>query len=178
MQYVLNCGSLLQRLPWKRRSKLSSVVGSYVFHVVKKYDKAVAAFDGYEHGPAPKDVTRNIRTDVSKGIEVKFQEDVALAIRKEVFLAKKKNKQRFINILGQKLEDTGCTVHHAVGNADLLTVTKTVDLSGTTDTILVCEDTNLSVLLLHYTGHNIRYFFVLEPKQNATKRSECRDTQL
>ena len=47
------------------------------------------------------------RTGLSQGIEVKFSEDMALVLKKEVFLANKKNKQRFINILEQKLEDAG-----------------------------------------------------------------------
>ena len=74
--------------PMEKREQIFSILGSYVSHIVKKYDKAVVAFDGYEHGPAPKDVTRNRRIDVSKGIEVEFQEDVALVIKKDVFLAK------------------------------------------------------------------------------------------
>ena len=69
-------------------------------------------FDGYEHGPAPKDVTHHRRTGLSQGIEVKFSEDMALVLKKDVFLANKKNKQRFISILGQKLGNAGCTVHH------------------------------------------------------------------
>ena len=88
-------------------------------------------------------------------------------------MANKKNKQQFINILGQKLEDAGCTVHHAVGNADCLIVKKAVELSETTDTILVDEDTDLLVLLLHYGSQNTRKILLCpEPKQNATRRSK------
>ena len=71
------------------------IYDSYVFYVIKKYNKAV--FDGYEHGPTPKDVTHHRRTGLSEGIEIKFQENMALVLKKEVFLANKKNKQRFIN---------------------------------------------------------------------------------
>ena len=71
-----------------------------------------------------KDVTHIRRTDLSEGIEIKFQGNAALVT--------KKNKQLFVNIRGQKLEDACCTGHHAV------------------------------CLLLHYTGQNIRkIFFVL-----------------
>ena len=49
-------------------------------------------FDGYEHGGAPKDVTCKRRTDLSEGIEVKFQ-DVDLVIKNKVFSTNKKNKQ-------------------------------------------------------------------------------------
>ena len=59
MQNVLDGGSLLQCLPWKRGSKFSSIYDSLdVSYVIKKYKKAVVIFDGYEHGPAPKDVAQ------------------------------------------------------------------------------------------------------------------------
>ena len=96
VQYVLDGGSLLQRLPWKRGSKFSSINDSHVSYVIKK---AVVVFDGYEHGPAPKDVAHHKRTGLPEGIEVKFQENMALVLKKEVFLAHKRNKQRYINIL-------------------------------------------------------------------------------
>ena len=70
--YVLDGGSLLQRLPWKRGSKFSSIYDSYISYVIKKYNKAVVVFDGCEHGPAPKDVTHHRRTGLSEGIELKF----------------------------------------------------------------------------------------------------------
>ena len=103
---------------------------------------------------------------------------MALVLKKEVFLANKKNKQRFINILGQKLEDAGCTVHHALGHADHLIVKKAVELSETTE-ILVSEDTDLLVLLLHYASQNTKKIFLCsEPKQNATRRSKVWDIHL
>ena len=133
MQHVLDGESLLQRLPWKRGSKFFSIYDSYVSYVIKKYDKAVVDFDGYEHGPALKDVAHQRRTGLPEGIEVKCQETMALVLKKEVFLANKRNKQRFINILSLKLGDVGCTVRHAVGDADRLIVKKAVELSEMTD---------------------------------------------
>ena len=53
-------------------------------------------------------------------------------------------------------------MHHALGDADHLIVKKAVELSETTNTILVGEDTDLLVLL--YTmlvRTQRRYFFVL-----------------
>ena len=85
---------------------------------------------------------------------------MTLVLKKEVFLANKRNKQRFIKILGKRLEDAGCTVLHAVGDADRLIVKKAVELSGITDTILVSEDTDLLVLLLHYASQNTRKIFL------------------
>ena len=70
-------------------------------------------------------------------------------------------------------------MHHAVGDADHLIVKKAVELSETTDTILVGEDTDLLVLLLHYASQNTRKIFLCpEPRQNAMRRSKVWDIQL
>ena len=58
-------------------------------------------FDGYEHGHAPKDVTHHRRTGLSQGKEVKFSEDMALVLKKEVFLANKKNNNDLSTFLGK-----------------------------------------------------------------------------
>ena len=79
-------------------------------------------------------------------------------------MANKKSKHK---LLGQTLEGGGYPVHHSVGDADLLIVNKAVELSETMDTILVCEGTDLIVLILHNAVHNTRkIFFCLNPKQN------------
>ena len=70
-------------------------------------------------------------------------------------------------------------MHHAVGDADLLIVKKAAELSETTDTILLREDADLFVLLLHYASQNASKIFLCpEPKQNAARRSRVWDTQL
>ncbi len=176
---MIDGGSLLQRLPWKRGDQFSTILDSYVSYVKKRYGKAVVVFDGYESGPAPKDVTHQRRTGQSTGVEVKFKEDMLLAIKKEIFLANKGNKQRFINMLGQKLEDEGCEVHYSEGDADFDIVKKAVDASANVNTVVVGDDTDLLPLLLYHAKkdtHNI--FFCPEQKQNAKKQSKVWDIQL
>eukprot|EP00112_Aurelia_sp_Birch-Aquarium-sp1_P004693 Seg1531.3 transcript_id=Seg1531.3/GoldUCD/mRNA.D3Y31 product="hypothetical protein" protein_id=Seg1531.3/GoldUCD/D3Y31 len=178
-QYVIDGGSLFQRLPWKRGDQLSTILDSYVSYVKKRYGKAVVVFDGYESGPAPKDVTHQRRTGQSTGVEVKFKEDMLLAIKKEIVLANKGNKQRFINMLGQKLEDEGCKVHYSEGDADFDIVKKAFDASANVNTVVVGDDTDLLILLLYHAKkdtHNI--FFCPEQKQNAKKQSKVWDIQL
>ena len=52
-------------------------------------------------------------------IRMKFDSTVVLRTKKDLFLADKGNKQKFINMLGDHLEQNGCTAHHAAGNADV-----------------------------------------------------------
>ena len=74
------------------REQIFRNLDSYASHVMKKYNKAILVFEGYEHGPAPKDVLQHRRTGLSEGIAVTFQGDMAFVLKKEVFLANKKNK--------------------------------------------------------------------------------------
>ena len=49
------------------------------------------------------------------GVTVHFTSSMALQTRKEEFLS---NKHRFITLLSQRLEQAGCEIHQASGNAD------------------------------------------------------------
>ena len=46
VRYVLDGGSLLQRIPWKRGSSYASIIDSYVAYVKRKFTKAFIVFDG------------------------------------------------------------------------------------------------------------------------------------
>ena len=67
-------------------------------------------------------------------------------MKKVNFLANNINKQQFIYMLGSYLEKK-CKVYHAPGDADVLIVQKTVELSTMMDTVLVGDDTGILVLL-------------------------------
>ena len=81
-----------------------------------------------------------------------------LSQNKDDFLSNPKNKQRFINLLGEYLEQHGCLVLHAKGDADLLIATTAVQQADLKITIVVGDDTDLIVLLGYYVdlqGHNL-----------------------
>ena len=67
-----------------------------------------------------------------------------------MFLANKGNKQRFIDMLGQKLEEEGCEVHYSEGDADFDIVKTAVEVSANVNTVVVGEDTDLLILLLYH----------------------------
>ncbi len=117
-------------------------------YVKRKYTKALVVFYGYNAGPSPKDMTHQRRVGMSSGTRVKFQENMLLTLRKEIFLANKENKQKFINMLAAKLKAEGCEVYHADADADLLIVQKGIEASLEEDTAVIGEDTDLLVLLI------------------------------
>ena len=84
----------------------------YVHYVASRYRKATVVFDGYQNGPSTKDCTHQRRTG-AYGPTVNFDCAVVAKLKKDDFIANKANKQRFINLLGTKLELSGCIVIHA-----------------------------------------------------------------
>ena len=168
VQYILDGGALLYRLPWSRTTTYSEVCQMYVDYASKRYGNAKIVFDGYSDQPSTKDTTHLRQCEGARELTAQFNEDMVIKSRKEKFLSNEVNKQGFINLLSEKLEKAGCTTVHAEGDADVLIVTRAVEYAQTTDTILVGDDTDLLVLLIYLaktSGKNI--YLAPEPKASA-----------
>ena len=175
VQYVLDGGALLHRLPWPRGSTYDNVCQMYVKYVTQKYGSATIVFDGYNDEPTTKDATQLRRTGACPSVTVHFTGEMIIQSKKEDFLNNKINKQRFINYLSDKLERVGCSIDHAKHDADFLIVQTAVASTRMKDTVLVGDDTDLLVLLLHHADMNTHELFLApEPKQaSKTKRVWC-----
>ena len=66
-------------------------------------------------------------------------------------------------MLAEKLEHTGCDVHHAHGDADLLIVQTAISSAARQDTVLIGDDTDLVLLLYHAVDIQYKIFFKPEP---------------
>ncbi|KAL8620771.1 hypothetical protein ACOMHN_043814 [Nucella lapillus] len=84
------------------------------------------------------------------GPAINFAGDMVLMKSKERFLANPANKQRFIHLLSQALVKSGFDTLHAQGDADCLIVQTALEKAKETQTVLVGEDTDLILLLLHH----------------------------
>ncbi|RUM44712.1 MAG: hypothetical protein DSY80_04115, partial [Desulfocapsa sp.] len=68
IQYIIDGGALLHRIPWPRGSTYDSVCELYVRYVTQKYGAAAAiVFDGYTDDPTTKDATHLRRTGMCTG---------------------------------------------------------------------------------------------------------------
>ena len=169
IQYVLDGGALLQRIPWSRGTTYGEICHQYTKYVAKKYNDAIVVFDGYE-SMNTKDMTHQRRSKGKAGATVTVAANMTTTMKKEQFLANRKNKQQFIFMLSSELEKNNCRTHHASGDADFLIVQKAVQSATTNNTVLVGDDTDLIVLLCYHASlesHNL--FFCPEPKKNTKK---------
>ena len=71
VQYVLDDGALVQRIPWTRGSTYNDICQLYTDYVRRKYGEAIVVFDGYE-GTSTKDMTHQRRAGGRAGTTVTF----------------------------------------------------------------------------------------------------------
>ena len=168
VQYVLDGGALLHRVPWPRGSPTYKVVCElYCTYVKRKYGKAIVVFDGYNEMSA-KAMTQQRRASGKAASTVTFTENMSVTLKKDNFLSNPKNKQRFLSMLSEALQNVGCITHHANGDADLLIVKTAVESARTSTTVLVGDDTDLLVLLCYHASEDgYDLFFRPEPKANT-----------
>ncbi len=118
IQYVLDGGALLQCIPWSSGSTYGNICRQYTDYVSRKYRPAIIVFDGYEKFNI-KDVTHWRRLKGNASTTVTFTADMPSSLKKEQFLANRRNKQKFIFMLSKALQQTICETHHASGDGDL-----------------------------------------------------------
>ena len=174
VHYVLDGGALLHRIPWTRGATYDQVFEQYYVYVIRKYGRVIVVFDGYSDKPSTKDCAHMRRSGGTIGVTVHFTSSMALQTKKEEFLSNKHNKQRCIALLSQRLEQAGCEIHQARGDADVLIVQTALTSAAKQETVLVGDDTDLLVLLI-YHAKNVRHnvFFRPETRRASQKGNRC-----
>jgi hypothetical protein len=174
VQYVIDGGALLHRVPWNSGETYDAICSRYIRYVGDRYVPASIVFDGYESGPTTKDGAHGKRAKSSVSVPVHFTRDMVCSIKKDEFLANKINKQKFLHLLSDNFESHGDEVLHATADADVLMVGTTIASAASKDTVLVGDDTDLLVLLCSEasdTTYDI--FFRPEPKLNSKRLPRC-----
>ena len=165
---------MLQRIPWMKGATFNEICIVYTEYVSKKYGSAIIVFDGYP-SKSTKDMTHQRRMKGLASTTVTFTEAMPLTMKKAQFLSNKENKQRFINMLSEKLVETNIRTYQASEDADLLIVQKAVESASRVDTVLVGDDTDLLVLLIYHGRlDSCALFFKPEPKK-TTKNPQVWD---
>ena len=126
-----------------------------VNHVKQRYGTAVLVFDGYTNEPSTKDAIHLIRTRTCSGVTVHFTVICSFSPRKMSSWQIRKIK----HVLDSPKQD-----------ADMLIVQTTVASAQTKHTILVGDDTDLLVLLLHRDIDASNIF--VSPENTQTSKPE------
>ena len=169
VKYVLDGGSLVQRIPWKCGASFDNICENYTDFVDKHYGKAHVVFDGYTSGPSTKDETHLRRSKGIKGVEIKFKGTTPFTSKKESVLLNTVNKQRFIDLLSTHLENRSITVKHAVSDADVVIAKTAAEVSLEASTVVIGEDTDLLVLLCNQPSTENKIYLKSDKNVNQKK---------
>ena len=171
IKHVIDRGALLHRILWENGQTYDATCQRYATYVMRKYKQPTVIFDGYDCGPAPKDGTQSRRIRSGAVRDVHVSPGMQLNMKKDDILASKTNKQKFINMLSSSLEKSGCEVHQADGDADIVIVAHALKSAETCDTIVVGDDTDLMILLCHHaTSNHKKLYFHPEAKSGQQRR--------
>ena len=107
VMYVVDGGAMLQRIPWPKSTSYFNLCKLYIQFIQRHYQRVLVVFDGYGCDPSTKDETHERRTGSEMGVDVDFTDDMILKMKKKLFLANFKNKQKFINSLSSQMEKEG-----------------------------------------------------------------------
>jgi hypothetical protein len=99
---------------------------------------------------------------------------MTLKMKKNEFRCNKENKQQFIHLLTDKLQQSGCECIRHV-EMQMSPIVKTVVVcAGKQDTVVNGDDTGLLVLLcFHAEDTQYNVFFRPEPKKHSQRPSRC-----
>ena len=147
--HVFDGGSLIHRFQWKKGATFSDIVKMYVDYVLK-FSKPTVVFDGYRCGSSTKDATHLRRSKGAVGPKVLFSSNMSLKSKKENFLANTDNKQAFIDLLCDKLQEKNIRILNADGDADVLVAMTGIECAKMGATHVIGEDTDILVLLVHH----------------------------
>ena len=168
--HVVDGGSLLHRIPWSNGTTYEAIFSSYADYVVRNFRGCTVVFDGYEENLSTKDSTHLRRSKGAIGTVVQFTERAPFRGKKDIFLNNKENKEKFLKMLGHHLEQRGIDVRYATGDADLLVVQTAKEKAESSPVVVVGEDTDILVLLIHYASSTQHQIFMRSSATSTTKK--------
>ena len=101
---------------------------------------------------------------------IKFNLKTKLCITKEHFLANEENKKLFLKNLILKFNESGINAVQANGDADVLIAYIALGLSNKTNVVLIGEDTDLLILLLHHFDVKAEFSIFFKSGKSVEKK--------
>ena len=149
-RYVIDGGSLLHRLKWRRGDTYGKIAKAYANLIGEHYGAAIVVFDGYGTGPSIKDNTHQRREININYPGVNFTSETEFEGKQVEFLSKGSNKRQLIILISDELRKVGCMVIQAEGDADVDIAKAAANTAYSYSTTLIGEDTDLLIILLYY----------------------------
>ena len=153
VHHVLDGGSLLHKVNWKKGMTYKEICKRYIDYVKKHYGQNCSVvFGRYSGNASTKDITQLRRSKGKLGRPVLFTENTVFNMKKNEFLLNLNSKQCFLEMLTAEMNTVGMYAIQSSEDADTLIVTTAVDIVNSKPTVVIGEDTDLLILLIHFVN--------------------------
>lgn len=154
-RYVMDGGSLMYRVKWRPGMTYKEIATLYI-NIIRQYrlPNTTVVFNGYANGPSTKNQTQECRHP-SKSRVVHITAQSTFYGKQDDFLSNPIKKQSFITYLRSEIIRNGGIAIQSPADADVDITRIAVASAQTASTTLIGEDSDLFVLLLHYTDSTI-----------------------
>ena len=127
---VLDGGSQLHKVVWKKGMTYKETCKRYVDYVKKHYrQNCSVVFHRYSGNASTKDITHLRRSKGKLGRPVLFTENTVFNMKKDEFLLNLKNKQYFLEMLTAEMNTVGIYAEQSSGDVDTYIATTAVDIA-------------------------------------------------
>ena len=151
---------------------LNDIVKQYTTYVREKYGTSTIVFDGYLQGPSTKD-HEHIRCSKNMTANVQLRGSMIAHGPQQSFLSNERNKSQFIPLLMGALRVDGHSIYQAKNDADTLIVARALNLCCNYLTVVVSDDTDVLVLMVHHFHEDMRELYFFSEASARSKEAVC-----
>ena len=154
-KYVIDGGFLLHKVVFPRPATFAAIARVYADYVLQHWGEgATVVFDGYPNRPTTKSEEQQRRAAKAGCIDVNIESEFTNSIPQQKFLSNPRNKTQFISLLCTTFQKCNISTIKAESDADRVMVHQALETArgqgGSGCAVLVGEDTDLLILLLHF----------------------------
>lgn len=163
-RHVISGNFLINTVDWKKSKTYDEILNDYVTYV-QQYKNPIIVFESYTQEPSILDEFYTRKNKGVVGIKIAFTGNMLCSSKKETFLINNVNKQRFTDMLSEKLIERGWTVLKASNNLNVLITNTVIQYAASNNIIVISDDSELLyVLCSHYNDHLQKIIFKYDGK--------------
>ncbi len=167
VQYVLDGGALVQRIPWPYAARYKDIRRQYIHYISKRYGRQCLCLMGMR-GYLPRTWHTKDVPKESLVQQLHSQRTWMPSWIRNTSWATRRTSSSLSTCWAKTSRSS--SVYHPAGDADVLIVQKAMEWSATTNTVLVGDDTDLLILLCYHASLTLHdLFFCPELKKNLKK---------
>ncbi|CAH2085135.1 unnamed protein product [Euphydryas editha] len=162
--YVIDGGWLLHHVVWPHGKKYIEILHNYYTFIVKNFGlQATVIFDGYtRETTGTKSYERYRRKQKCVAADVDISPDTLITLTQTKFLSNIANKQKFVDLLSNYLEQRKINCRIAEEDADILIVKTAIEFKAKSENqpvTIVGNDVDLLILLISLSSNSEIIYF-------------------